>query len=114
MRGVKAAKDSTSPQIHRIKGLIRFEGEIDKGIFSLYLSPFAVWIEDFEVETKIDLVQKNGIKYEKPEYEDFDVQELGFYIYGKNLNRKEIIRWFNKSMITVSLYSAIKFTTFHP
>lgn len=56
MRGVKASKKSKLPQIHRIKGLIRFEGEIDSGIFSLYLSPFAEWIEDFEVPTSIEIV----------------------------------------------------------
>lgn len=101
LRGVKALENDKICQIHRIKGLMRFEGEIEKGIFCIYLNPFAEWIQDFEVETKVQNINKNGLVLHKATYEDFQADELGFYIYGKNLDRKELIRWFNRNMITV-------------
>jgi hypothetical protein len=104
MRGVKASKSTNMPQIHRIKGLVRFEGEIDKGISSLYMSPYAEWIEDFDVATTTEEFTKNGLKLVKPSYDDFSLDEIGFYIYGKNLDQKEIIRWFNKNMIPVNIH----------
>lgn len=83
--------------------MVRFEGELEKGIYSLYISEFAEWIEDFEISTTVKKVAKNGTTLEKPTYEDFSVSEIGFYIYGKNLNVKDIVKWFNKNMISVSL-----------
>lgn len=102
LRGVKALSNGKIGQIHRIKGLMRFEGELEKGIFCIYLNPFAEWIQDFEVETKIQKIEKNGLTLHRATYDDFEAEDLGFYIYGKNLDRKELLRWFNRNMITVS------------
>jgi hypothetical protein len=65
------------------------------------MSEFAEWIDDFEIPTTVKKVVKNGVTFEKPTYEDFSVSEIGFYVYGKNLNVKDIVKWFNKNMITV-------------
>ena len=67
------------------------------------MSPFAEWIEDFEISTETKILKKNEREFKKPEYEDFSVEELGFYIYGKGLDRKELIKWFNKNLLSVRI-----------
>lgn len=47
-------------QIIRIKGLCRFEDQIDEGISSLYLSSYAEWLQDFEIPTEVKTVTKEG------------------------------------------------------
>lgn len=97
-------------QIIRIKGLCRFEDQIDEGISSLYLSSYAEWLQDFEIPTEVKTVTKEGQDFVKPEYEDFSKDELGFYLYGKNLNRKDLIKWFNRNMLTVRFGYALLFS----
>jgi len=101
---LQGIKQPNLPHIKRIKGLFRKEGKLSEGIFSLYLSPYAEWIDDFEIETSIELVTKLDHEFEKPTYTEFSVEEVGFYIYGNNLDRKELIRWFNKNLLTVSVF----------
>jgi hypothetical protein len=103
MRGLIAKRDQKTviPFITRMKGVFRFEGKLDKGPYSLYLSPYGFYFENLGLETPIEQIEKNGVQLIKATYEDFDFQDFGFYIYGKNLDPKAITLWFNKNLLPV-------------
>lgn len=66
----------------------------------MYISRYAEWLQDFEIPTKVKTVTRGDQSLVTPEYEDFSIDELGFYVYGKNLNRKDLIKWFNRNLLT--------------
>lgn len=105
MRGLIAKRDqgTSIPFISRMKGVFRFEGKIEKGPYSLYLSPHGFYFENLGIPTELEEIEKQGLKLYKSTYEGFEFAELGFYIYGQNLDPKAITLWFNKNLLPVVL-----------
>ena len=104
MKGLIAKRDQAAaiPFITRMKGVFRFDGKLEKGPYSLYLSPYGFYFENLGVPTELKSVEKNGQVLQKSVYENFEFNDLGFYIYGKNLDPKAINYWFNKNLLPVT------------
>lgn len=102
-RGLRAKRDqgTTIPFITRMKGVFRFEDQLEKGPYSLYLSPYGFYFDNLGVPTKIEQVEKQGLRLYKSQYEDFEFANFGFFIYGHNLDPKAITLWFNKNLLPV-------------
>jgi hypothetical protein len=104
-RGLRAKRDqSTSiPFISRMKGVFRFEGQLHKGPYSLYLSPYGFYFENLGIATQVEEIEKQGMVLFKSQYEDFEFSNFGFYIYGQNLDPKAITLWLNKNLLPVGI-----------
>lgn len=102
-RGLRAKRDqgTTIPFISRLKGVFRFDGQLEKGPYSLYLSPYGFYFDNLGVATTIEPVEKQGLTLYKSSYQDFDFSNLGFYIYGQNLDPKAVTLWLNKNLLPV-------------
>lgn len=104
MRGLFSKRDQkTNPFITRLKGVFRFEGQLEKGVYSLYLSEHGFYFENLGVETSVETVEKGGLQLCLPRYTDFDGELLCFYIYGQNLSGPAITDWFNRNLLPVAL-----------
>ena len=106
MRGLIAKRDQSEeiPFITRMKGVFRFEGSLEKGPYSLYISPYGFYFENLGIKTELKALQKNDVELTKSIYDGFEFTDLGFYIYGKNLDPKNINYWFNKNLLQVIAY----------
>lgn len=87
--------------VFNIKGNVRFTDELENGVFKFQISNCCSFEEKLSnVKTSVEKIQvEENLELYKPVYENFGIEQLGFYISGKFLETKELVNWFNKNLL---------------
>ena len=95
--------ESKAPQIYYIKGFVRYEDELEQGVYEVTLNTnyFAErQVKDVKAVVTEDKVRNVEIK--RVTYQNFDFDRLGFLFYGRNLEIKSLDILLRSSLKPVS------------
>jgi hypothetical protein len=96
-------QESKTPQVYYIKGFLRYEDELEQGVYEVTLnSNYFAERQLKDVQATVTDEKVRNVEIKRVSYQNFDFNRLGFLFYGRNLDLKSLDLLLRSSLKPVS------------